>query len=80
MNATTQGDYHKPRRMRPYEVIIGRIGSIEDCEGDYIVELADQKLIVPAELGIKVKELVGKRVGIVHLVLEYFIKLETEAS
>lgn len=56
-----------PRWMNHCEVIYGILDSIEELEGDCLASLADLQIILPAEIGIKIQCMIGKRIGILKL-------------
>lgn len=66
-----------PRWMNPCEVVYGTLHNLEELEGDCLASIADLKIILPAEIGLKIQARAGKRIGIIKLDRQdYRLKLD----
>lgn len=73
------GHLQSPQPLQCYQVIRGPLRSIEICKedgietGDILVEIHGSKILLPDYLLNKLRPLIGKVVGILHLDQDYLI-------
>jgi hypothetical protein len=58
---------HEAYRMSELDEVVGELHSIEEGEGRLLALIGQIPVVFPEEMGSRLKELLGKRIGILKL-------------
>jgi hypothetical protein len=70
----------KVYRLGPYEEAIGALHEVQEADGYILAIIGPVVVVLPSELGAKIKPHIGSRIGILRTERDYRIRIVSAAN